>query len=78
MTMTTFYGMCCLEIESRLLIVQLTSKHLIGERDNTHEARAKSEGMPGHMPLATRFFKKVWSHSGTLDLGLAMNEGNLC
>ncbi|PKI31774.1 hypothetical protein CRG98_047835 [Punica granatum] len=31
---------------------ELTSKHLIGERGNAHEAPAEREGLPGRMPMA--------------------------
>ncbi|KAH0446751.1 hypothetical protein IEQ34_024421 [Dendrobium chrysotoxum] len=36
----------------------LTSKHLIGERGNAHEAPAEREGLPGRMPMGAGFFEK--------------------
>ena len=47
------------------------------DQGNAHKALAKREGLPGHMPMGGRFFKKAWSNSETWDLGLAMNEGEL-
>ncbi|TXG46243.1 hypothetical protein EZV62_028274 [Acer yangbiense] len=55
----------------------LTSKHLIGERGNAHEAPAEREGLPGRMPMGAGFFEKARADSGTWDLGLATNEGKL-
>ncbi|KAL7174753.1 hypothetical protein ACSBR1_043931 (mitochondrion) [Camellia fascicularis] len=55
----------------------LTSKHLIGERGNAHEAPAEREGLPGRMPMGAGFFEKARADSETWDLGLATNEGKL-
>ncbi|KAG5580540.1 hypothetical protein H5410_051167 [Solanum commersonii] len=56
---------------------KLTSKHLIREWGNAHEAPVEREGLSGRMPIGVRFFKKAWANLETWDPSLVMNEGNL-
>ncbi|CAL9138262.1 unnamed protein product, partial (mitochondrion) [Musa textilis] len=44
---------------------ELTSKHLIGERGNAHEAPAEREGLPGRMRMGAGFFEKARADSET-------------
>ena len=55
----------------------LTSKHLIEERGNAHEAQAEREGLPGRLKKGEGFFEKARADSETWDLGFATNEGKL-
>ncbi|OIT06415.1 60s ribosomal protein l2, mitochondrial [Nicotiana attenuata] len=79
----TFYRGQAVTIERLSLSIpshtgkELTSKHLIGERGNAHEAPAEREGLPGRMPMGAGFFEKARADSETWDLGLVMNEGKL-